>query len=48
MNQKDNKSLVDYLKILKQGKYILEGCFDKDVVGLYVENINELKNAIGS
>ena len=46
--QKYNEIIVDYSKRLKQGKSILEAHVGKYVLGRYVENINELKNAIGA
>ena len=47
MKHKDNEIIVDYSKLLKQGKYILEAHIVKDVLRKYVENIDELINAIG-
>ena len=48
MKQKENESLVDYQKRLKQGKYILEAHVSKCVLGHYVDNLYEFKNAIGA
>ena len=38
MKQKDNESVLEYLKGLKQAKEIFEAHFSKDVMGYYVEN----------
>ena len=46
MNQKGNKSLLDYSKHLKQSKYILEVHAGKDILGHCVENLEEFKNSI--
>ena len=46
--EKDNESLLDYLKHLKQGKEILKSHVNKDVLGHCVDNIDELKKMIGS
>ena len=48
MKQKENESILDYLKYLKQGKEILEANVGKDIVGHYVENIDEFNNAAGA
>ena len=48
MKQKDNKSLLDYSKHLKQGKEIFEVHVNKDILGHYVDNLNELKNSTGA
>ena len=48
IKQKDNASLLDYSKRLKQAKYILEKHVVKDILGHYVENPEEFKNATGS
>ena len=44
MKKKDNKSLLKYLKCLKQSKDILEAQVGKDILGHYVENIDYFKN----
>ena len=45
MNQKYNKSLLDYSKLLKKARGILELHFGKDIMGHYIENLEEFKNA---
>ena len=47
MNKKDKEILVNYSKLLKQGKDILEAHVGKDVLGDYLYNINKFKNPIG-
>ena len=48
MKQKDNGSLLEYSKCLKQAKYILEAHISKDIKEDYAENLKEFKNATGS
>ena len=45
MKQKDNDNLLDYSKRLKQTKDVLEAQASKDILGHYVDNIQEFKNA---
>ena len=46
MKQKDNESLLEYLKFLKQAKDILG--VHKDVLGHYLDNLEEFKNTTGA
>ena len=48
MKQKDNGSLLEYSKCLKQAKYILEAHISKDILEDYAENLKEFKNVTGS
>ena len=45
MNQEYNKSLLDYLKRLKQAQDVLEARAGKDILGNYVENLKKINNA---
>ena len=49
MKQKDNESVLEYLKGLKQAKEFFEAHFSKDVMGNYVENrgVQESDKIIG-
>ena len=44
MKYKENESLLDYSKHMKQGKEIFESYLDKDKLENYAENLKELKN----
>ena len=48
MKQKDNKSLIDYSKCLKQAKYIFEAHVGKYILEDYVDNLNYFKNVTGA
>ena len=45
MKQKDKNNLIDYFKRLKQAKEILESHVSEDILGNYVDNLKESKNA---
>ena len=45
MKQKDNKSLLDYSKRLKQPKDTLEARLGKDILGHYVDTLECFNNA---
>ena len=44
MKQKDNESLLDYSKCLKQAKDIFEARISKYILVDYVENLKEFKD----
>ena len=46
IKHKYNKSRLDYLKRLKQGKDILKEHVGRDVLGNYLDNVDEFKNEI--
>ena len=48
MKQKDNDNLLEKSKFLKQSKLVLEAHIVKDILGNYVENLREFKNATGA
>ena len=48
MKQKDNDNLLEKSKCLKQSKLVLEAHIVKDILGNYVENLREFKNATGA
>ena len=47
MKQKYNENILDYSKCLKQAKDILESHIGKDMLGYYLDNLEEFKNATG-
>ena len=48
MNKKDNKNILESSKRMKQDKDILEAHISKDIMGQYVENLEDYKNLTGS
>ena len=44
---KDNENLIEYLKLLKQAKEILEAHIVKYILRNYVENLKDFKNTTG-
>ena len=48
MKQKENTSVLDYLKLLKQAKDILELHVGKYILGHYVDNPEAFKNTTGN
>ena len=47
MKKKDNNILLDYMKLLKQAKYIFKEHAGKDILGNYADNLEEFNNTTG-